>query len=71
MNYFVIKNLMKPFYSIYWYMINNLGYYIMISNQIEEESTGSNSISIKSIPKSLIEFPYKVKHYLPIGVAEW
>ena len=37
-------------------MINNLGYYIMISNQIEEESTGSISISIKSLPKTLIEW---------------
>ena len=36
---------------------------------IQEESTGSNSISIKSIPKTLIEFPYKVKHYLPIWVV--
>ena len=43
----------------------------MISNQIQEEPTGSNSIKIKSIPKTLIEFPYKVKHYLPIWVVEW
>ena len=28
----------------------------MISNQIEEESTGSISISIKSLPKTLIEW---------------
>ena len=47
---------------------------IMISNQIQEESTGSKSmidlLSIKSIPKILIEFPYKAKYYLPIGVVE-
>ena len=43
----------------------------MISNQIQEESTGSNSISIKSTPKTSIEFPYKVKHYLPIWAVEW